>query len=139
MKPLKILYIEDDHGCLKTMARHLTLTGGHAVEVAETGEEGLRKACSLKPDIILLDLMLPDMNGRKILSSLEEAESTRQIPVILITGAVLESSELELLRTGYRNLYALEQKPPDFARLLKNIEYAAQTVTRPKTFEERPL
>lgn len=120
-KPLKILNIDDDRSCQIATAKFLTFVGGHMVEVAENGREGLRKASELKPDIILLDMGMPDMSGLQVLEALSYDAATRDIPVIMITGATLRDDEHASLKTK-RNFRALEQKPARFSELLVRIE-----------------
>lgn len=122
-KPLKILAIDDNPNCLYVAASFFTLVGGHIVEAAETGVDGLKKASELHPDFILLDMLLPDMNGLQIMEGLYANASTRDIPVIMITGTRLSDTDYSLLRTK-KNFMLLEEKPADFNRLLKTIEAA---------------
>lgn len=125
-EPLKILTIDDDCGCRVTTARFLTLAGGHIVEAAENGREGLKKAAALKPDIILLDMDMPDMNGLQVMDVLYADAATRNIPVIIITGT--SSGDAESLGLNTRpNFSFLERKPANLAELLKRIE----TLLRP--------
>lgn len=134
-KPLKILSIDDDPGCQRVAARFLTLVGGHMVEVAGNGREGIRKATELKPDIILLDISMPDMTGLEIMESLCAGAVTHEIPVILITGASLSDTEQTTLRKK-QNFVRMEQKPADFKRLLEGIEAALLPGTmRPESGE----
>ena len=124
-KPLRILSIDDDLGCRLAAAKFLTLTGGHIVEAAENGRDGLKKAAALKPDVILLDLLMPGMNGLEVMEALCAGEATRDIPVIMLTGARLSDSERECLEAK-RNFRLLEQKPADFRELLKKVETLAR-------------
>lgn len=122
-KVLTILTIDDNPNCLQVTARFFTIVGGHIVEVAENGAEGLKKAAKLMPDLILLDMIMPDMNGLQVMDGLYANACTRDIPVIMITGSRLSDSEYgELESKG--NFMLLEEKPTDFNRLLKTIEAA---------------
>jgi len=122
---LRILAIDDDSGCRLSTARYLTLMGGHMVEVAANGGEGLKKAASLKPDIILLDMAMPDMTGPEVLDALCASSATRNIPVIIVTGAVLDAAGRGKLEAR-SNFATLAQKPANFGVLLKEIETAAR-------------
>ena len=122
-KPLKILNIDDDLGCRLATAEFFTFMGGHMVEVSGNGREGLKKAAEIRPDIILLDMNMPDMNGMEIMDALCACAATRDIPVIIITGADLSDSEQDSLKLK-RNFMLLEQKPADFEKLLEKIEAA---------------
>lgn len=120
-RPLRILSIDDDLGCQHAVARFLTIVGGHMVEVAENGLEGLEKAARVRPDLILLDMCMPDMNGLEVMEALCAEAATRDIPVIMITGTSLSSVEQANLK-GKRNFMLLEQKPANFTTLLERIE-----------------
>ena len=122
---LRILTIDDNDSCRLSAARYLTLVGGHMIEVAGTGQEGLEKAARLKPDMILLDMRMPDMNGPEVMDALCAAPSTRDIPVIMVTGAALDDAEKADL-TAKQNFLMLEGKPANLERLLKLIESATQ-------------
>ncbi len=122
-KILRILAIDDDNSCRLSAARYLTLVGGHMVEVAGTGKEGLNKAAQLKPDIILLDMRVPDMSGLEVMDALSTSPSTCDIPVIIVTGAVLDDTEQANMKAK-RNFLMLEEKPANFERLMKTIEGA---------------
>ncbi len=122
---LTILNIDDDQGCRHAAARFFTIMCGHKVEVAENGREGLRKAASIQPDIILLDMHMPDMTGFQVMEALYSAPATRRIPVIVITGAHLNDRELNSLKAK-RNFMFLEQKPVKFGRLLQKLERIRQ-------------
>lgn len=127
-KPLRILSIDDDRGCQLAAARFLTFEGGHIVEVAKDGREGLEKAAALRPDIILLDMSMPDMNGVQVMEALCAGPATRDIPVIMITGASLSETDWDTLK-GKRNFISLEQKPADFDDILGKIEATVSGAT----------
>lgn len=121
VKRLKILSIDDDPGCQKAMSRFMTTIGGHAVETADTGTEGLEKAAGLAPDLIILDLMLPDMNGMEVMDRLSAAPATSRIPIIMLTGASLNNDQRKDLASR-NNFLRLEEKPADMTALLKVLD-----------------
>lgn len=82
---IKILLIEDDPFLLSMYATKFGLEN-FAVVTAEDGEKGLKAAQKESPDIILLDLLLPKMNGFEVLTELKKSEATKKIPVILLTN-----------------------------------------------------
>lgn len=118
---LRILSIDDDKGCQLTVARYFTLVGGHMVEVAGSGREGIDKASELRPDMILLDLGLPDMHGLTVFESLSVSPDTRDIPVIILTGAELDEATVKSLKLEGR-VVSIEQKPAKLSDLLAKIE-----------------
>jgi len=83
--PVSILYIEDDPEMIDLMSLILTRQG-YQVTGANGGRKGLELAQSSVPDLVLLDLMMPDMDGWDVYHQLKSSESTRNIPVIIITA-----------------------------------------------------
>lgn len=84
-QPRKILIIEDDKFLIKLYSEKLTREGFH-VSMAISGEEGLTKIADEKPDLILLDVILPQKNGFDILSEVKQNSATKHIPVIMLTN-----------------------------------------------------
>jgi len=80
-----ILVIDDDDGVQKSIQKML-LPKGFSVLTATTGEKGLQVAKVQKPDLILLDVILPGIKGREVCSKLKEDEETKDIPVIFLTA-----------------------------------------------------
>jgi DNA-binding response OmpR family regulator len=81
----KILFIEDESALHKTLGDTLRKEGYKMISALD-GEIGLRLAKSEKPDLILLDLILPKMDGFEVLKALKEDEETKDIPVIVLTN-----------------------------------------------------
>lgn len=86
----KILFVEDEDSLQKTLTVALK-EGGYAVENAYDGEKGLEMARASKPDLIILDIILPKRDGFSVLEELKQDGSTKNIPVIVLTN--LESVE----------------------------------------------
>ncbi len=99
---VNVLFIEDDPTVAQMYKLKLELDGYH-VDMAKDGEEGLKLAHDLKPDIIFLDIRLPKMDGFAVLEQLRSADDTRQIPVVILSN----SGERELVERGLK-LGALE-------------------------------
>ncbi len=87
--PKKILFIEDESALQKTLGEVL-MQEGYQVVRAMDGEEGLRLAQTEKPDLILLDLVLPKLHGFEVLEKIKKGSDTKDIPVIVLTN--LEST-----------------------------------------------
>jgi DNA-binding response OmpR family regulator len=81
----KILIIEDDKFLRELIAKKLT-EEGFSVDEAVDGEEGLRKSKEGNPDLILLDLILPGIDGFEILAKIKEDPETKSIPVIILSN-----------------------------------------------------
>jgi two-component system phosphate regulon response regulator PhoB len=89
----RILIIEDERALTEVLAYNLQREGFEAV-TAHDGQEGLRKAQTLLPDLILLDLMLPLISGLEICRELRAGERTRDIPIIILTAKAEETDQL---------------------------------------------
>ena len=92
----KILLIEDDKFLLKLYSDKLNREG-FEVSMAITGEEGLGKVAAEKPDLVLLDIILPKKNGFDILSEIKLNPATKNIPVIILTNLGQDSD----IKTGF--------------------------------------
>ena len=92
----KILIIEDDFFVRDLYDRELTREG-FEIETAVDGPEGLLKVVESKPDLILLDIMLPKMSGLDVLKTLKEKEETKDTPVVLLTNLGQDS----IIREGF--------------------------------------
>jgi len=96
---LKVLVVEDEPLISEMIAKSLRLEG-YQVEVAETGEEGLEKAGEVNPDLMLLDVLLPKIDGWEVLTRLRDDQRTRSIPIIMLTVLSDEKSKVQGLRGG---------------------------------------
>ena len=92
---------------------------GHAVLVAENGEEGLSIARSQRPDIILMDIVMPGMNGFQATRQLTKAQETSHIPVIIVTTKDQETDRLWGTRQGAK---AYLTKPVQEGELISTID-----------------
>jgi CheY-like chemotaxis protein len=80
-----ILVIEDDAGIREALSDYLR-SEGFLVDVAGDGAEGLERLAARRPDVILVDLAMPVMNGGQFLARLRADQATRTLPVVLMTG-----------------------------------------------------
>src|SRR5260370_39616718 len=94
-----VLLVEDDRSVLEMCRLKLELDG-YRVNTALDGEEGLKKASELTPDIIFLDIRLPKMDGLEVLRKLRAQEKTREIPVIILSNYDEEDLVARGLRLG---------------------------------------
>jgi two-component system phosphate regulon response regulator PhoB len=90
---LRILIIEDERDLTEVLSYNLQREGYEPI-VAHDGQEGLRKAQTLLPDLIILDLMLPTMGGLDICRELRSGERTRDIPIIILTAKAEETDQV---------------------------------------------
>jgi twitching motility two-component system response regulator PilH len=96
---------------------------GHTVLSADNGREGIQKARERKPDLILMDVMMPDIGGFEALRELAADEDTRGIPVFIITGSSFDGGLREMFRQEANCREFLDKTIP-LAELKKKVEAA---------------
>lgn len=114
----KILYIEDDEMNRDMLSRRLERRGYQVIS-APNGEEGVAIAQSEAPDLILMDLSLPVMNGWEAARRLKGDHQTRSIPVIALTAHAMEGDMQKAIESGCDDY---DSKPIDLPQLLVKIE-----------------
>ena len=117
MSKERILVIEDEEDILALIHFNL-VKEGYKVECATSGEEGFKKAKDMLPDLILLDLMLPGMDGREVCQKLREIPDTKQCPIIMLTARGEEHDVIQGLEIGADDYIS---KPFSFQVLLARI------------------
>jgi CheY-like chemotaxis protein len=120
MEPIavsKILYIEDHPAQRDIMAQMLELSG-YEVAVASDGIDGLDQARSWKPDLILMDLRMPRMDGFEAIKELRKDPTTEEIPVIAISAWASAKHKERAMEAGANEHFT---KPVDLTRLLDTI------------------
>jgi DNA-binding response OmpR family regulator len=95
----KILIIEDNESYLSILTQKFTLEEFEVI-TAKDGEEGLKKATDNQPDIILIDLLLPKLNGIQIMEELRKTEWSKDLPLIILTNI---NPDNEILATIMKN------------------------------------
>lgn len=118
-----VLYIEDNLANRKLV--QLLIARRHDLDLinAETGREGLRLAEDHLPDIILLDISLPDLQGDQVLKKLKKTPLTSQIPVIAISGDGMEET-----RHRFPEFQAYLEKPVDIQLFYDTLDTFLNTV-----------
>ncbi|MFQ6132676.1 MAG: PleD family two-component system response regulator [Armatimonadota bacterium] len=89
----RVLLVDDEPAIVQPFKMYLAHEG-YEVEEAYDGQEGLEKAHSAKPDIIVLDVVMPQMSGKEVLRRLKEDPATAHIPVIMLTGAATDPEDV---------------------------------------------
>lgn len=114
----KILLVEDNEMNRDMLSRRLQRKGYHIL-TAESAELGLSLASLELPDLILMDITLPEMDGWEAALRLKADENTRHIPVIALTARALVSDQAKAFEVGCDDY---DTKPVDFTRLTEKIE-----------------
>ena len=115
----KILLVEDEQDIQTIASMALTSIGGFILEVCSSGKEALDRGRAFLPDLILLDVMMPEMDGPATLRALQEIPELKKTPVIFLTAKV-QSREVE----EYTSMGALGviSKPFDPMTLSENVK-----------------
>jgi CheY-like chemotaxis protein len=117
----KILVVEDDPLMLRMYQKIFTFEK-HEVDVASDGEEGLAKVLSFNPTIILLDVMMPKMNGLQVLEQLKANPATKAIPVIMLTNlAGQQDAETALSKGAVKYIIKSEHEPKEIADMVQEV------------------
>jgi CheY-like chemotaxis protein len=118
----KVLLIVEDDPLMGRMYQKIFTFEKFDVEVAADGEEGLAKASASKPTIILLDIMMPKMNGLQVLDKLKANEETKNIPVVMLTNlAGQQDAETALSKGAVKYIVKSEHEPKEVANMVKEI------------------
>jgi CheY-like chemotaxis protein len=113
----KILYVEDNEDNVYMLRGRLT-RAGFEVAVATDGEQGVAMAASEAPDLIVMDLRLPVLDGWEATRRLKAAPATRPIPIIALSAHAMEGDRAKAIAAGCDDY---DTKPVDFPRLLEKI------------------
>ena len=114
----KLLYVEDNEMNRDMLSRRLARRG-HEVLLAVDGEQGIARATAEKPDLILMDMSLPVMDGWEATRRLKAAPETEGIPIIGLTAHAMATDRDKCLEAGCDDY---DTKPVEFGRLLEKIE-----------------
>jgi hypothetical protein len=121
---MNLMLIIDDNVEFRTMVSDYFTDLGYTVEIANDGREGLQKAKAIRPDIILCDVMMPDIGGIEVLRNLQTDDDTRNIPVVVITGTFFDKNMSELFRQE-ANCREFMSKTVELSFLQKKVESLA--------------
>jgi CheY-like chemotaxis protein len=115
---MKILYVEDNEDNVFMLKNRLA-RAGHTVIVATDGEQGVAMALSERPDMILMDLSLPVLDGWQATRQIKATPDTKHIPVIALTAHAMAGDREKALSAGCDDF---DTKPVELPRLLAKIK-----------------
>jgi PleD family two-component response regulator len=118
MAQRKILLVDDSETVLM-MERMILQKESYQVVMARDGQEGIAKAMEVKPDLILMDVVMPNMNGFEAVKWLRQREETKSVPIVMVTT----KAEMESMEAGYESGcsdYVI--KPIDSLELLTKVK-----------------
>ena len=112
-----ILYIEDNDDNAYMLRGRLEMNG-HAVFIAEDGERGIAQAAAIQPDIVIMDLVLPDIDGWEATREIKACQATAHIPIVVLSSNASTEDRRKSLEAGASDY---DTKPVDFNRLQRKI------------------
>ena len=115
---MKILYVEDNDDNVFVLKNRLE-RAGHTVLIARDGEQGLAAARAERPDLVIMDLSLPVLDGWEATRQLKAMPETRSIPVIALTAHAMAGDREKAMAAGCDDF---DTKPIELPRLLGKIE-----------------
>jgi adenylate cyclase len=123
-RPTRVLVVEDDAAQRERMRGWLE-DPQWTVREAENGREALKRIQENKPDVILLDLMMPEMDGFAVVAALQKETGWQDIPVVVITARDLDAKDRERLNSGVQSVLVKERFQP--ADLVERVRRLVQT------------
>jgi len=127
---MAVILVIDDSADFKGAVFDYLLMMGYKVLNADNGREGVKKAFEAKPDLILMDVMMPDMGGFEALKELRAEEETRNIPVFIITGSSFDTKMGDLFKQE-SNCREFLDKTLSLAELNEKIQAALENRPKP--------
>jgi CheY-like chemotaxis protein len=117
-RPKTILIVDDEEEILVRLKSILTRAGYEAT-VTSKGKDAINLAKNLQPDLIILDIIMPDIDGGDVASALSDNPTTSEIPIIFLTGILTKDEELQGKTSGKHRVIAKPIMPEDLLRLIK--------------------
>jgi len=122
----RILYIEDDDNN-RLLVQRVMLASGYDVEVASNAQTGIDLAINFQPDIILMDINMPEMDGYMATDEIRKINTLDNVPIIAVTANVMKGDMEEILASGCDGYIP---KPIDVDKFPEEVEYYLRQGTR---------
>jgi len=129
MDKKRILIIDDEENFCKLVKKNIEQTGEFEVHITTNGEDGIRLAREIKPDLILLDIVMPGMDGADVVSLLRNDKSIKDTPIVFLTAIARREEEVssqESFTRGYSLLAKTVTVGELIACIKKNVRRCAQ-------------
>lgn len=137
---IKILMVDDDKMLIDMYKERLELAG-FQVEVSRDGEEGLAKVHQVKPDIVLLDIMMPKVNGYEALAAIKSDPATKNTPVIILSALMRDINKSKAVEAGADDyIIKSEAMPVDVIKKVEAVlkKYHKDVPAAPAAVAEKP-
>ncbi|MFH1429755.1 MAG: response regulator [Candidatus Margulisiibacteriota bacterium] len=117
----KILIVDDEEDFGRMLKLNLEKTGRYIVRLETKGKKALQSAQMFRPDLVILDVMMPDLMGNKVAEQIKADNEFSRVPIIFLTAVVKEGEVEE--REGKISGYPCLAKPINIEKLIEAIEY----------------
>ncbi|MCK5295475.1 MAG: response regulator [Alphaproteobacteria bacterium] len=117
----KILYVEDDLDIQKVVKLALEEVGGFTVKLCSSGKKALDCIVAFKPDLVILDVMMPGLNGPDTLQEIHKIPQMAQVPVIFMTAKIQPHEVLEYRKMGVKDVIFKPFDPMALADTIQDI------------------
>ncbi len=117
----KILYVEDERDIAQVARLALETVGGFTIESCENGRIALEKAPAFQPDLVLMDVMMPEMDGPTALKEMQKMEALKNVPVIFMTAKVQPIEIAEYKEMGAVDVIPKPFDPMTLAEQVKQV------------------
>lgn len=131
--PLDVVVVDDEPALAELVSRHLS-AGGHTVRTAHDGRAGLALVADHRPDVVVLDVVMPGLDGWGVLEALVEDPRTAEVPIVMLTAL---ASEQDVIRAHLTGAVRYVTKPFDVTELGRTVEAAAVAPTDEQRAERR--
>ena len=135
-KLTRILCIEDDPDIQQILLISLGTVGGYTIEICSSGNEGIQKAPLFMPDLILLDVMMPGMDGPTTFKELQKINSVKHIPVIFLTAKVLPDEVHYYKQLGIIDIISKPFNPMHLASKIESV-WSGHTHVQPDDLDTK--
>jgi DNA-binding response OmpR family regulator len=135
----RILVIEDDSDIALSLRVKLEREGNFSVDVVADGAEGLKAAIDRPPDLVLLDLSLPGMDGIEVCRRLRKTEATASVPVIMVTARIGEDDRVQGLDLGADDYIPKPFSPKEALARVRAVLRRSERSDDPETLVDEPL
>lgn len=122
MSGIKVMAVDDEESFLSLLKLNLEQGGKFKVFAISDGSSAISQAKNIKPDVIILDVNMPDIDGPTVCSKLAEDMDTKEIPIIFLTALITKEEEAEYKKRMTGRNYSYVAKPVDTDRLISIIE-----------------
>ena len=122
LMPMVKVYIVEDDPLMSRMYEKIFTFENYEVELADNGKDALDNVVKINPDIILLDVMMPKMNGLQVLELLKSDSTTNKIPVIMLTNLTGQEDAQKAISKGAINyIVKSEHEPKEIVNMVKEV------------------